>query len=138
MRYVSTVPRSVRARRFGRWIPLMSVFVLVVSCDDGGSGAVFGPSANALDLAAVELTPQTVTLIAGGSNQFTAVAILPDGSAIVPEVIWSSTGGTITATGLFTAGTVSGTFQVSAQIKGRSPSGSAPVIVTPVSLTIGR
>ena len=75
-----------------------------------------------------------MTIPGDGSYQFAALAILPDSVAIVAAVIWTATGGTITASGVFTAGTMPGTYQISAQLRGHTRSGSAPVRVAP-SLT---
>ena len=58
----------------------------------------------------VTIQPTSVTLAAGGTQQFVATV---HGSAD-PRVNWSATGGTITNTGLFTAGGTPGTFYVRA------------------------
>ena len=121
-------------RRIGRGFRLATALVLALSCVPGDAGTLLAPVANPLDLAVVQVTPEAVTLPSGGSYQFTALAILPDSVAIVPDVIWTATGGTITASGLFTAGTTPGTYQISAQIRGRNRTGTAPVQVAP-SLT---
>lgn len=122
--------------RAGRLVRLVAVVVLAVTCGRSDSSVLLGPVVNPLDQAMVQLAPQAVTLSSGGSYQFEAVAILPDNSQIVPDVIWTATGGTISATGLFTAGTAPGTYQVSAQIRNHRRSGSAPVTVAPVTLTV--
>ncbi len=80
---------------------------------------------NPLDLAIVRITPQAATLPSGHSIQFLAQAILPDLSEVDPVVSWSSTGGTISPTGLFTATGQPATYFVTARIAGRTPSGTA-------------
>jgi hypothetical protein len=120
---------SSGARRFGQWSRMATVLVVALSCAGGDASTLMGPVANPLDLAVVQVTPDAVTIPGGGSYQFTAVAILPDSVAIVPDVIWTATGGTITSSGVFTAGTTPGTYQISAQLRGHSRFGSAPVKV---------
>jgi parallel beta-helix repeat protein len=72
-------------------------------------------------LTALELTPATVTLSAGGSRQFTASGRMSDGSAASIGAQFSATGGSITASGLYVAGTAPGTYRVIAT----SPDGPA-------------
>ena len=90
--------------------------------------------ANPLDSAVVRLIPEAATLPRGRSIQFEARAVLPDGSEVVPEVVWSSAGGTITPAGLFLANLEPGTYLVTAQIEGRQRAGSTSVKVDPASL----
>ena len=91
---------------------------------------------NPLDLAVVWVTPQVDTLPVGRTVQFAAQATLPDNSEIVPDVIWSATGGAIGPTGVFSAIGQPDTYQVTAQIKGHAPSGIASVTVLPASLDL--
>jgi hypothetical protein len=65
----------------------------------------------------VTISPATVTLAPGQTQQFTATVTGP-----ASGVTWSATGGTITTSGLFTAGTTTGSFSVTART-------SSPVIV---------
>jgi hypothetical protein len=58
----------------------------------------------------VTVAPASVTVAPGATQQFAATVT---GTAD-PRVTWSATGGTISATGLFTAGTVTGSFTVRA------------------------
>jgi endo-1,4-beta-xylanase len=122
---------SSHIRQLGRWFRLPTALVLALSCAGGDAGTLLGPVSNPLDFAVVQVTPDAVTIPSGASYQFTAVAILPGSVAIVPDVIWTATGGTITSSGVFTAGTTPGTYQISAQLRGHTPSGSAPVKVAP-------
>ncbi len=99
-------------------------------------------------LEAVVLTPASVTVAAGGTQQFNVGGRWSDGSTTAPSVTFSTTGGTITPGGLFTAGSVTGTFQVIAVQQGGtladtsavSVSTSAPmleaVILTPSSVAM--
>lgn len=61
----------------------------------------------------IVIAPTTVTLSAGGTQQFTIVGTDNDGNQLTNlQPVWAvvAGGGTITQTGLFTAGTVAGTF----------------------------
>ncbi len=60
----------------------------------------------------VDVTPATVTLAAGGTQQFAANGKYSDGSTLVLPVTWSTSGGSINASGLYTAGNVAGTYNV--------------------------
>jgi Subtilase family len=52
----------------------------------------------------VQVSPKTITLVPGGTQQFSATVL----GSNDPRVNWSATGGTITSTGMFTAGTTAG------------------------------
>ena len=62
-------------------------------------------------LVAVLLTPQTVSLTTGKTQQFEVSGSLSNGSTSTVEVAWHASGGTISA-GLYTAGQTPGTFLV--------------------------
>jgi parallel beta-helix repeat protein len=80
------------------------------------------------DLAALEqrqtisVSPRNVTLTSGGSEQFSATTM---GDA---DVMWRATGGTISSTGVFTAGSVPGTYYVTA-LAGRASATVAVIVV---------
>jgi hypothetical protein len=81
--------------------------------------------------ATIAISPTSVTLVPGGMQQFTVVAKNADGDILaIPDPIWavSSGGGTITSTGLYTAGTTAGTFTVT--VTCNSVTATATVIVT--------
>ena len=75
------------------------------------------------------LSPASATVTAGGVQTFTVSVVHEDGSTSVPTVTWSATGGTITSSGVFTAGTTAGSFEVKASLVGGSLTTSAPVTV---------
>ena len=78
----------------------------------------------------VVITPGTVTLASGGTQQFTASV----SSTSTQRVTWSATSGTISSSGLFTAPTVSVRTSVTVSAKnlvGPKPSGNATVTVQP-------
>ena len=87
-----------------------------------------------LELAVVELSPKGAAAPNGRAIQFSATVTVPDSQVPVPEVSWSSTGGTIDSTGLFFATAAPGSYQVTARLSGRTVSGSTGVTVLPASL----
>lgn len=88
-------------------------------------------------LAAVVLTPASVSLQTGASQQFSAAGRLSDGSSTPVSVSYTATGGTISAAGLFTAGTATGTFRVIATQQGGTlaDSSAVTIIAPPPTLT---
>ncbi|HEX6372311.1 MAG TPA: hypothetical protein VF006_25555 [Longimicrobium sp.] len=69
------------------------------------------PSTNPT-LIGVVITPATATVAAGGNVQFNAAGRLSNGASQAVSVTWTATGGVVSGTGLYTAGAVTGTFQV--------------------------
>jgi hypothetical protein len=73
----------------------------------------------AATLTSIVLTPSSVSLGAGGGQQFSATAHMSDGTTTsnVP-VAYSETGGSISVTGYYTAGSTSGSYKVIATAAG--------------------
>jgi hypothetical protein len=99
------------------------------------SGSVSGTASVTVivgSLATIEVTPTPVTVAINGAQQFTAVGKDAGGNVVTITPIWSvvAGGGAITGAGLFTAGTVSGTFANTVQATSGSISGTATVEVT--------
>jgi len=101
-------------------------------------------------LATIVVSPNPDTLAIGGAQQFVAIGKDSSGNVVAFVPTWSvaSAGGTINATGLFTAGTVAGTFTNTIQagsstgIKGNAtvvvnPGVAASLVVTPNPITLG-
>jgi parallel beta-helix repeat protein len=83
-------------------------------------------------LQAVVLTPSTTSLQTGGSKTFTAVGRMSDSSTATIPVRYTATGGTISSSGTYTAGTTPGTYRVVAADSSGSLADTASVtIVTP-------
>ncbi len=80
---------------------------LVLAC---GGGAV--TPAPAPPLTTVLITPATLQTGMGGTAQFSVEGIWSDGGSAQPAVAWTATGGTVTNAGLYTAGSVAGSFHV--------------------------
>ena len=114
------------------------------SCDVHGISGVGS-------LLTLVVSPSTQTLAINGTQQFTAIGKDGDGRTVAVSPTWSivSGGGTINASGLFTAGTTIGTFTSTVKATSGSASGTATVIViagplasitltpSPVSLGVG-
>jgi hypothetical protein len=78
------------------------------------------------------LTPDSITLAPGGIAQFAVAGSWSDGSATVPAVTYSATGGTITAGGRYTADTKPAAYRVAAiQQGGRTADTSTVTVVAP-------
>jgi hypothetical protein len=107
----------------------------VIATQQGGTKADTSTvtiSAPVVTLLALVLTPTSLTLAPGGTQQFSVGGSWSDGSSAVPSVTYSATGGTITAGGLYTAGATPGTFSVIAtQQSGTKADTSAVAIVAP-------
>ncbi|HEX9894740.1 MAG TPA: hypothetical protein VGA78_12500, partial [Gemmatimonadales bacterium] len=80
-------------------------------------------------LTAIAVSPATVTLSTGATQQFTASGTWSDGSTTPPAVTWSASGGTVTSGGLYAAPATPGTYQVTATQTAGTLSASAPVTV---------
>ena len=63
-------------------------------------------------MSTLRMTPESVGVNVGGSQQFNITGTWSDGSTAVPQVTFSATGGTIAQSGLFSAGNVLGEFVV--------------------------
>lgn len=81
-------------------------------------------------LVAVEIAPASAALAPGGTQQFSAVGRLSDGSTQGIAIEWSATGGLVSPTGLYTAGGTDGTFRVIAKAAGSMPADTATVTIT--------
>lgn len=60
----------------------------------------------------VEVRPGTATVDTASARQFEAIALMSDGGEKLATVTWTATGGSITADGLYTAGTSAGSYSV--------------------------
>ncbi|MFO0598045.1 MAG: hypothetical protein U0228_22275 [Myxococcaceae bacterium] len=88
-------------------------------------------------VATVMVMPGTATLSAGGTANFSAVALDSFGNMVAGAPTWSvvSGGGTINSAGLFTAGTTAGTYANTVRATVSGVSGTATVIVQPGAVT---
>jgi len=87
-------------------------------------------SAAGVTVVAVDVTPDSVGLLAGASQSFSAEATLSDATTTGVNVSWSATGGSISAGGSYTAPSVPGTYEV---VGVHGPSGLADTSIVTVS-----
>lgn len=78
----------------------------------------------------IRIEPLVGNLQAGDSLRFTVEATRSDGSTYVPTVTFAATGGSITADGLYTAGTTAGFFRVIAILPGGALADTASVTIS--------
>ena len=104
------------------------------------SGTITGTSvvtvtATAGALTTITVTPASPSIAAGTTRQFTAVGTDASGNVVTisPAVVWSigtAGGGTISSTGLFTAGATAGTFANTIVATSGTISGNTGVTIT--------
>lgn len=88
-------------------------------------------------LTALTISPETVSLAAGATRQFTASANWSTGATTLPPVTWSVIGGgTVSQTGLFTAPGTAGTYRVVVAHNGGTLRDTATVTVTGSAATL--
>lgn len=69
-------------------------------------------------LVSLNVTPNSVAIAAGYTYQFIVAGVWSDGSNTTPLVTWNAIGGSISSTGLYTAGLASGSYYVTATQQG--------------------
>jgi len=125
----------LRVRKHSLWWIATSLVALgcLPTADSGG------PSADSLaalrrqphkpTLVGVELSPDSASVSAGASQQFSSAGRMSDGSTSPVSVNYFATGGTVTSSGLFTAGPTTGAFKVWAQATTASLSDTSRVVI---------
>ena len=108
----------------------------LVTADSRGNRGVKGTAvvtiASGRVLTGVTVTPTSAILVGGTTELFKAVGVWSDGTTGPLAVAWTSTGGTITSAGLYTAGQTPGEYRVTA-ISGNL-SATSTVTVTPAAM----
>ena len=102
-----------------------------IMCEEGGtqiSGSTEITITEGGELVRIEVTPTEVTLMVGHQQQFVAKGYDENNNEVPIDPIWSTTGGTITSDGLYTATEV-GDFTVTASVEGSTVTGTATVHV---------
>jgi hypothetical protein len=112
-----------------------------VRATSGGISATAAVTVIAGPLASITVTPNPDTTAISGTQQFTAVGRDVGGNTITITPTWSvvAGGGTVSSTGLFTAGSVPGSFSNTVRATSGTTSGNATVVVIPgpmVTLTV--
>ena len=117
--------RELSQRIGGTGILLLVALPFLTSC---GDSAAVGPEPR--------LVPPAVTLAPGDSQRFVVAGVPSSGPMGAPVINFAATGGTITADGLYTAGTMTGTFRVIATQQGGALVDTATVTVALQSLRV--
>ena len=81
------------------------------------------------------LNPSSTSLAIRATQQFTVSGSWSDGSSTPPAVTYTATGGTITTGGLYTAGSVAGTYRVIAVQTGGTRADTSVVTIVAPTLT---
>ncbi|HWW55126.1 MAG TPA: hypothetical protein VNY84_15220 [Acidimicrobiales bacterium] len=97
-------------------------------------------TASAPTLQAVTLTPASVSLAAGATQQYSVAGKMSDGSTTsITGATWTATGGTVSTAGLYTAGQTAGGFRVIAAKSGKADTAAvtvtAPATLQSISIT---
>ncbi len=85
----------------------------------------------AATLTSVKLTPSSVEIPVYTSVQFSVVGTLSDGSTATVPVVYTATGGTISYSGLYKAGSSTGTYRVIATGAGSTRADTTTVTIIP-------
>jgi hypothetical protein len=111
----------------------IGTFANTVTATLGGLTATATVIVTAGPLATIVVTPNPATLAIGATQQYTAVGKDASGNIVSFTPTWSvvASGGSISSAGLFTAGTVTGTFTNTVQASNGGITGTASVTVTP-------
>ena len=95
---------------------------------NGGTAAAPAPGPAPV-LSRVILNPATALALKGGTVQFRAHGRATNGDSLVLPIAWTATGGTVSANGLYTAGTTAGSFRVFATHQGGTKSDTSTVSI---------
>jgi hypothetical protein len=90
----------------------------------------------ATDLVRIAVTPGSTTLDTGATRTFTATGYLSDSSTTSVGVVWSATGGDVDPSGVYTAGSVAGSYRVIATSTSGSLADTSAVTVTAPAPTL--
>jgi hypothetical protein len=113
-----------RARKIAVLAVLAFAGMFTAACSDSN-----GPQV----ASTVTISPTSATIAVGGTQQFTAVVKNSKGNVLKVAGIWAVTGGgTITSTGLFTAGSTPGTSTITVSCSGITATATVTVIGGPL------
>ena len=112
---------------------LIGTFMVIANCACGraDTAAVSITSVSVpAQLTRLAISPKTVTVNAGATQQFAATANWSTGATTLPPVTYSATGGSVTSAGLYTAPSTGGTYRVIVAHSGGTLRDTATVTVT--------
>lgn len=81
-------------------------------------------------LVSLSLTPESGQASTGGTIQFTPWALWSDGSSTLPALSWTATGGTVSSSGVYTAGSTTGSYRVIVNGGGKADTSAVTVTTT--------
>jgi subtilisin family serine protease len=110
---------------------VLGTYTNTVSASTGGVTGTATVTVIAGALASIVVTPNPAYVVIRGTRQFTATGKDAYGNVVAITPTWAviAGGGTISATGVFTAGSTSGTFSNTVQASSGTIAGTATVIV---------
>jgi hypothetical protein len=108
-------------------LPSIASLIIAVACSNNDQGTNLN---NPPNLTRVVVSPKTATLAAGAKQQFSAYGRDTAGDSVGVSADFTAAGGDITSTGLFTAGSVAGSYDVVVTEHGGSLADTATVTVT--------
>ena len=111
----------------------------VIAVQQGGTLAdtvTVSLTAAAPVLTGLDVTPALATVGTGGSKQFSVAGVWTNGGSGAPAVAWSATGGSVSSSGVYTAGQTPGTFRVVATQQGGTLADTAKVLVASATPTM--
>ena len=119
------IPGAPLARTVRTALALVAAVFAAAACD------VHEPMGTDAALTTITVTPDA-TLAVNETHQFTAVGLDAEGDPFAISPVWSieDGGGTVDQDGLFTAGTLTGTYAATVMATSGAISGSANVVVT--------
>jgi uncharacterized protein YjdB len=116
---------------------LAGTFMVVATCACASPAIADTAFVNitAPQLTKLTVSPKTVSLAAGASQQFAVTASWNTGATTVPPVTWSASGGTVSSTGAYVAPSAAGTYRVIVAHSGGSVRDTAVVTVNATTTT---
>jgi hypothetical protein len=129
---------SLSSKRITTGLTVACLFAFAAcAAADSGTAPAAPTAPGAITLTQMTLTPATASLSTGATKQFAVSGVWSNSATTVPAVTYTATGGTITAAGLYTAGSTAGTFRVIAvQLGGTLADTSAATITASASTTL--
>jgi hypothetical protein len=125
---MNPVESNASLTRPARATVVLGFAALLLSCASGEPKAGLGPNEPPAGTR-LAVSPASATVATDGTLTFSAQLLAPDGSSSVPSVLWTATGGTISADGVYTPSSTTGSFTVTASLTDYTLSDSAAVTV---------
>jgi hypothetical protein len=109
----------------------------VIAVQSGGTRADTSTvTISAATLTSLTVSPKVFSLSTGGTQQMTVTALWSDGSTTLPTLTWDASGGTISSSGLYTAGSVAGNYWLTVSAGGLSDAAVMTVTTATTTATV--